>query len=136
VCVEITPDIDFQEDLLARVEAFWNRVESQSPPPLTDQDVKEIEDLHIKANITLWKDIHRKIKKLELEEKELREKIVDKLDHPRSKACGVSITRVERRGAVDWKKATKGMEIDEEKYRRKASVAYQFRVQDNESDEP
>lgn len=127
VIIEIKPDEEKQKEIFKKVCEFWDLVLKDSPPPLSDKDYKEFDDLAALSDLAELNEILKEKKSLEAKEKELREKIIDKMDHPRMYGSGVRVIRIERAGTVDWKKVEKDYGVDPEKYRKAPVISYQFR---------
>lgn len=108
--VVVTPDPEFQKDMLVTLLGFWNCMQSDTPPPLTDRDYMELDD---QSSLFLFSDYKNKklelaakeqqlaeladsIKLLEVQLDELREQAIEEVEvhnHPRIECCGVRMSK-------------------------------------------
>lgn len=124
VRLEVFPDLKLQNKLLDAAKAFWILVETDTPPEATDKDHVAILDPDANRLSLEWREL-----KMEMQAKENRLKKLeqDLLEFSDDGNClfsesRVKITRVNRKGTVDWDKLCTKWRISEEeveKYRKK-----------------
>ena len=135
IITEVKPDHEKQVLLYKEVVDFWDSVIRDIPPPLSDKDYKEFDDIKVLTYLAELNELIQNKKALEDKEKILREKVVSKMDHPRMFGSGIKVIKIERAGTVDWKKVEKEYGVDPEKYRKKPIISYQFRLDQGESND-
>lgn len=109
--VPVTPDQEYIDRMLPMVKGFWEMVLNDTPPPMTDKDVLEVDDLESVTIFEEWKrqklmmmqieEISEQVNKKYEERKALleaaREKIKETLKHPKVHCAGVSVVTVNRK---------------------------------------
>jgi putative phage-type endonuclease len=125
IVVEIGRDEKMIALIRDEVRWFWDLVEKNEAPPLTDQDTVFITD---PEKIALFEKLCLlKAEKDRLEEaySEIEAKVKAMATHPKVKCHDVSITETERQGAVDYSKIPeiKALALEYiESFRKKSSV--------------
>lgn len=118
--VEVRPDVEYQGKLIAAVLEFWKFVETDTPPPLTEDDVKLIEsDVEIEkiCNEIIARSTKpetkvdgifpiKKGKDKSLDA--LKAKAVELAGHPKMKCGRVQVSTVLRKGVFSYHKLTIG----------------------------
>lgn len=109
--IRILPDEKFMTFHLVKCQIFWERVMSKNPPPLSDNDFKEIKG----HDILVAKYIACKREQNEVEERlnDLKEKIISILDHPKMFKGAFKIQKVVSRGNINYKEVLKEESIAE-----------------------
>lgn len=111
-------DEEFMKEHLKASIKFWN---PKRAPDATDEDVAEI----TKGASVARRFIRLSKKKKEVEKQldELKKTLISYAKHPKNICHGVSITKVERAGSVDYSKIPELQNVDLEKF-RKPSTEY------------
>lgn len=104
--VTVKPDLEYQGTLIAAALDFWERyVLADVPPPLTDRDVKIIDDdpilKEVCGTILRGKDSMKK-KDLDF----LKAEAIAMAGHPKMLCGGVQISTVNRNGVFSYHKLT------------------------------
>jgi putative phage-type endonuclease len=118
VCIPVQPDAKAQERVVTEASAFWKLIKSQVPPPLGDRDYKIIKDETLLDLMQEYADIKTEYEKLNQELKDLRELIVESMDHSRIKGSGLTIYKAFRKGNIDYRSIPELKTVDLEKYRK------------------
>jgi len=126
--VEVEPNLEFIRDMVQKLEEFWTRVLSKTPPDLTNRDYKIIQDRTLKQLVTEWKIADDKRKELEAELKELRLEIIARTTHPRMRYRDIKIMKINRRGAVDYKNIPELSEVNLDDFRKKDTEYWQIKA--------
>lgn len=124
--VQVLPDVEYCKKLLKALLHFWGLVETDTPPPLTERDYQKVKDKDLTLLLNKWKRVSKKMSALEEEEAALRKNILSKVDHPRMIGAGVRIQKIERVGAIDYKKIEVLQGLDMEKYRKDPVVSWRI----------
>jgi putative phage-type endonuclease len=104
--VEVRPDLKYQGEIIAKVLEFWEKyIVTDTAPPLTDKDVKLIED---DPTIKLFCEnlLARKENMSKTALDELKAEIVRMAGHPKMKCGKVQISTVLRKGVFSYHKLT------------------------------
>lgn len=104
VLLEVLPDLPYIVKLADIEMGFWKNVLERRPPELTDRDFKEVEDKALQLDFLKWGDIEATIKSLEKEQDKIRERIMDKADHPKLQYGNVQLIKYSRKGNIDYSK--------------------------------
>lgn len=126
VLVVVEPDIEAIKNLLSLELEFWKLIEFDTPPPLTEKDYQKVKDKSLNDLLKKRKKVSAKMGALEEEEATLRKDILSKVDHPRMIGSGVRIQKIERAGAVDYKKIPELVGVELEKYRKDPVVSWRL----------
>jgi len=126
--VQVFPDLKYIERMLGVAQLFWDCVETDTPPPLTDKDFDELKD---PGSLKLFREI--KAAKLAVDQaaeayEMLRKKVIESIKLPRVRCAGVQMIRLTRKGAVDYSKIPELKSIDLDKFRRKPSEIVESRI--------
>jgi putative phage-type endonuclease len=103
--IEVLPDIEYQGMLIAHALEFWELVKSDTPPPLTERDIKVVENdpplEMIALKIMAGKD---SISKAEMDA--LKAEFIKLGSHPKVKCGLVQVSTVNRNGKFSYHKLT------------------------------
>lgn len=129
VLIEVMPNLEYIDELFLSEREFWNKVTSQTPPKLTDKDVKvsRIPELISKADDLSM--IMEKIKELETAAEDIKEQLKAACDHPIVQFGKIKAQRVFRAGNIDYKSIKELENVDLEQYRKKGSEYFTFKIE-------
>ncbi len=102
--LEIKRDECFITRMISEEESFWNRLQNLESPDLTDKDYILREDFEWKDAANNWKKMRSELKNLEEEEKKLRQRLIDLSGNSNSMGQGIKLSKVLRKGFVDYQK--------------------------------
>jgi putative phage-type endonuclease len=100
-------------------EAFQPYLDSDTPPPLTDQDTKVRTDHAWREAADAyrgWKDV---VDEAQAKADAAKAKLIELATHSRESGYGVSVTRYWKAGSVDYKRVPELQGVDLEQYRGK-----------------
>lgn len=132
--VAVTKD-KFHEDyiklLKAKADEFWHYVTTNTAPPLSDRDEKELNSNEARKDFAELKHIKKKMDLIKAELKNyenvfktLREQCIAHADHTIVTCEGVRLQRVVTKGSVDTSRMSEDEKNNFEKYRKKDSISY------------
>lgn len=102
--VEVSPDVKYQGEIIAKVLDFWTRyVMADVRPPLTDRDVKDITG-HSEADKVANQIMDKTLPKAKLDE--LKAALVALGEHPKVRCGQVQVATVLRKGVFSFHKLT------------------------------
>jgi len=126
--IEVFPNLDYQEKLIEKAKEFWNFVENNTAPEASEKDHVYIEDQEANDLALQWKFLKQEDDRLKKERKEIESKLLEFTDDgncifPQSK---VKLTRINRKGIVDWEEICKVWKISEDDLNkhRKESIGF------------
>jgi putative phage-type endonuclease len=126
--VVVKPDVEYIKSLLEAETAFWDLVMNKVPPEMTDKDAEIVEEDKYVYLADQYAEVDAKIKSLEAELKKLKEIIVEKCTHARTKIGKLTITRSVRAGSVDYTKIPELKNIEVDQYRKEPTAVVTIKV--------
>jgi putative phage-type endonuclease len=128
--VEVARDNAYIKAMLLEEQKFWDMVLNKKAPELTDRDFIS---LHGNKNWDLaseqWLAISKELKRLEEEEKKIRESMIALANDRSAQGSGVKISKSICAGTIDYKKIMEEYpNINWEAYRKKAITKWTFRA--------
>ena len=116
--VEVKRDEDYLKKLLEKEELFWECVQSFTPPSAIEKDYVRMNDPGFNAYVERYLAADAMIGKYEKEREEIKEHLLLMAGGLNVKSSRLSITKVVRKGIVDYKAIPELESIDLEKYRK------------------
>lgn len=116
--LEMEIDPEYTEKLFSAESKFWDNVISFIPPELSERDFVSKNDDLWSHTAHEWIQIHNQIEALKQKENELRESLISMCGSSNSLGNGVRISKVIRRGNIEYKKIPELNNVDLEKYRK------------------
>lgn len=116
--LELNRDDAYIESLLHKEFLFWKCVQDLEEPDLSDKDYIIREDDEWSQFSSNWISVQSKIKELVKEEEELRKSLISLAGNCNVKGAGVKLSRLIRKGNVDYKAIPEIQDIDIDKYRK------------------
>jgi putative phage-type endonuclease len=115
-------DEDYIKNLLSREAEFWDCVNEFRSPDLCDRDYVVREDDIWLESAAEWHDLQEKLRCLQDRERELRSSFGAMADGRNCHGGGVKVTKVIRRGVIDYASIPGMSQIDVEQYRREPTI--------------
>jgi len=122
--IEIRRDEEYIRKLLEELKKFWDLVQKQTPPELTDRDFKKVKDPELGELVEKYRSMNAILKQTESTLEFLKKQIIEKLPKENIICNGMKISKTFRQGTIDYKAVPN---IDWENYRKKGSFYYVFR---------
>lgn len=124
-------DNDYIEKLINAADAFWTFVESNTAPPLTDKDSKELKGHAARKDFAELKrvkqkldDVKQTMRELESVYKFLQNECIKHMDHAIVTCEGVKLQKIVRKGSIDYKEMSESEKNIIEKYRKPDTISY------------
>lgn len=124
--VEVERNQSYIDSLYQSEGAFWDLVLNLEAPALTDKDYVVMEDQEWDHLAKEWANISERISILEKQEKEYRAALIAKAGGQNAKGSGICLTKILRKGTVDYKRVPELIGIDLEKYRKEPSESWRL----------
>lgn len=124
----VCKDKDWLEENLPKLEAFYQRYLSEidNQDHLAPKRV-EIESATMAKILQEYDELQDAIDQAAARRKEILQQIIEAAQEKDALVCGRKLTKVERKGAVDYGKIPELKSIDLEKYRKKSTTFWQIR---------
>lgn len=119
--IEVKRDPDYIKDLIQKETDFWNCMQSFNAPDLCDRDFENKDDDIWIETACEWLDINVKIKALEEREQEIRGCLNQLSGGRNCSGGGIRVTKVVRKGSIDYSKIPVLHSVDLEQYRKPPS---------------
>lgn len=121
VVVEVFRDDEYIKGLIDKELEFYKNVKNFLPPELTSKDyVRRDEDLWC-STVSEYLLVQKKLeelRQLEEKEKDLREVLISMCQNQNSIGAGIKITKIVRKGNIDYSAIKELKKIDLNKYRK------------------
>lgn len=126
-CVAVLPDVEMQERIVAACTAFWHCVTEQTLPPLCERD--ERKDVAWRLAAIIYIAAKQDVDRAAENETTARAALLA-LAPDGAKGCGVTLSKSERAGTVQYAKALKALapEADLSAYTGKPTTIYSVRA--------
>src|SRR5690606_1742395 len=98
---DVLPDLQMHEAIKAAWERFFEHLDTDTPPPLTDRDVRERTDAEWRDAVAAWKEAKARLDEAKTAEAEARKALLALAGEQSSQGAGVRVTRFWRSGGID-----------------------------------
>lgn len=123
-------DDEYIKRLITAEREFWQRIQERNPPEPTDRDSEEIKDQNwvhcsdkYRAIYSEKKDLLDQLKRIETEEDNIKNELISLSDNRSAHGAGIKLSKVVRRGHIDYAAVPNLVGIDLEPF-RKPSTEY------------
>ena len=128
---EYTLDQDWLNENIPKLKAFYDSylIERELPNAqrYLDPKHKENDDVLVSDLANQFIDISDQIKALETAKKDILKEIIERCGERQTEINGKKLTKVERKGSIDYAKVPQLKDIDLEQYRKKPSEYWSFK---------
>jgi hypothetical protein len=118
--LEIKRNEVYQEELISKEKAFFRCMTTLETPELTEKDYTLRDDDIWKQTAKNWIDVHRQLRDLQRQEESLRESLICMCGKSNSMGNGIKMSRVVRKGNIDYTAIPELQDVDLERYRKRA----------------
>ena len=118
VIVKIQRDQNYIDKMLIEEKKFYECLINKTPPENSGSDFVERSDEVFTLYANQWKEINNQIKDLQQIEESLRNEIIYLCEDKNTKGSGVSVSKISRKGNVEYNKIPELKNIDLEQYRK------------------
>lgn len=125
--VEVERDVAYIETLYLEEEKYWDKnILGLETPELTDRDFVLFDDKEWDTLAKEWNNISDRLAILEKKEKEFRAALIARAAGQNAKGSGICLTKIVRKGTVDYKRVPELIGIDLERYRKEPSESWRL----------
>jgi putative phage-type endonuclease len=127
-CVKVEREQDYIDLMIANEQAFWESLESLTPPALSNRDYVDMSNNATTAELCAeYALLLQQHKEIEAQLKQVKQTLIDHCQQP--SVCGsVRLMRSFRKGAIDYKKVPELQGVDLEPYRKRGCEVWSVRV--------
>ncbi len=124
--VKIFRDDKYIKQMIKKEKEFWECMQELIPPAMTSKDyeVKSGDLWDIAAS--QWISVNQQLKEVEKQEKQLRETLISMSQNKNAVGGGIRITKVLRKGAVEYAAIPEVQNINLDLYRKKPVQSYRI----------
>lgn len=116
--IEVYRNEKYVVDLIKREQQFWACLQNLEAPNLIERDYLDKDDELWVAASNSWLNCHIALEELKAKEEELRETIICMSGKSNAKGAGIKLSRVLRKGNVDYKIIPQLQGINLDQYRK------------------
>ena len=127
---DVLPDEQMHEAIKAAWEQFFEYLDSDTPPPPTERDVREREDAEWAAAAQAWREAKQRLDEAKTDEAEARKALLALAGEQSTVGAGVKATRYFVAGNIDYKRAAEDAGVDLSKYQKPGR--WQWRLTESE----
>ena len=128
VLVEFMRDDDYIEKLIEKEKEFYQKMIDFEPPLLVEKDIVILDDPEWSDICEEYKRIKGKIDDLQEHEERLKNRLISIASERNVQGRGVRLTKVLRRGSIDYTAIPELKAIDLESYRKRPSDYWKLSV--------
>lgn len=118
VLIEVPRDDKYIKKMLQKEKLFYECIQQLVPPEQTDNDFDFRSDDIWKNAANEWILLNEKLKEIEKKEESLRNFLIEMANKKNSRGAGIKVSKVIRKGNVNYSIIPELKEIDIEKYRK------------------
>lgn len=127
---DVLPDLQMHEAIKAAWAQFFEYLDSDTPPPLTERDVRERDDAEWAAAAQAWREAKQRLDEASKAEKAAREALLALSGEQSTVGAGVKATRYFVAGNIDYRRAAEDAGVDLSKYQKPGR--WQWRLTESE----
>lgn len=126
VIVIVNRNQDYIDKLVKKEYEFYECMQSLEPPKLLERDYIERTDELWMAASNAWVAVQNELEQLKAREEELRETLVGLSGKANARGAGIKVSRVLRKGTVDYKSIPELQGIDLNQYRKPTTECWRI----------
>lgn len=124
--VEVARDDKYIDGLLKKEFEFLKLVRELESPKLSDKDFIDRKDADWTSTANEWKSVHLQIQHLQKREEELRNDLIELSGKHSSQGAGLKLSKVIKRGLVDYKAIPELSNVNLDQYRKAPSESWRL----------
>jgi len=126
VAIPFERDEEFIADMVEKEKAFWECVQSLTPPKTTEKDYQLIEDEEALVKAKKVLELRKKVEALQGELEPLEEELKGYAQERNAIIGGLRVTRFVRKGGINYHAIPELGSVDLEGYRKEASIGFRL----------
>ena len=129
VLLEISRDAAYWKEVLSKEIKFYHALRDFIPPELGPRDYAMNENPQWIALAHEWEELEREINKMEKRKQNLKAELIELSDGQNMRGGGIKLSRIMRKGNVDYSKIPELEKVDLEKYRKDPLEIYRVLIE-------
>jgi putative phage-type endonuclease len=129
VIIKVERDDRYIAKMLNKELEFYECLVNRVPPKPTENDYTERNDEQWLDLASEWKCVREGIKYLEKQEEEIRKKLIQLTGESNSRGAGISLSKITRKGNINYSIIPEIKNIDLEPYRRDSTYFWKINEQ-------
>lgn len=126
IMISVTKNEDYIADLIEKERVFYDCLVNFRPPAATERDVLHINSEKDVVRFTNLKNLDAHIKMLEKEFAALKKEVIADITHPIVECTGIRLTKIMRKGSVDYDVVPELQGVNLDKYRKSAIESWRL----------
>jgi putative phage-type endonuclease len=126
VVLTVLRDEDFIKNMLKKELDFYQCMIEAIQPTMTSKDYVIKENHGFQEACLQWKAVRKQLSELEKKEQSYRKILVEEADGLNCEGCGVRISKVVRKGPVDYKKIPELIGVDLDDFRSDEIISWKI----------
>jgi len=119
IIIPVERDQNFINEMIEKEKEFYECLISFTPPQMTKGDYQEKNDLEWKNLCDQYRIAQQQLKQAEILEKNLKEQLIALAGSQPTMGHGIKLSKIVKKGAIDYSAIPEIQELDIEKYRKK-----------------
>ena len=124
--IQVGKDEEYIQKMLPKEREFYRCMQEFEAPNLCDRDFLTRDDDIWVCTVQKWKDINEKLKELESEQEELKDALIIMSAGKNTKGGGITLSKIYRKGNIDYKDIPELKELNLEKYRKPSTEMWRL----------
>lgn len=124
--IVVNRDESYIKNMICKEVEFYDCVQNLTAPRMIERDFIQKEDDIWIETAAKWKQIKNQMTQLEKEEEDLRNSLICMSGKSNCKGGGIKLSKIVRKGSIDYKAIPELKEIDLEKYRKTPIEMYRL----------
>lgn len=124
--IEVAADPQYIDQLYSEEKKFWSMVQNFKEPSLSDRDYVQFDSEEWSKLASDWRLLKKEMEALSEREDAIRAEFLRLANDRNALGSGVKVTKICRRGAIDYSKVEELKGVDLEKYRKDKIVSWRI----------
>lgn len=124
--IEVARNQEYINFLIECEEEFWNYLQNQEPPPLSEKDYIFREDDSWVNTANDWIEANEKLSQAQKEERRLKNTLIDLSENHSCFGGGVKLSKISRLGSIDYQKIPELLGINLNPYRKDPTQSWRI----------
>lgn len=132
VILKCMRDDKYIAEMIKKEVEFWNMLQTHTEPEMTNKDITVRDDIGWSILCQEWKEIQRHKEDITIREIQVRDALIEMSGGKSSEGSGVKLTKVIRKGSINYSQIFELQNIDLEKYRKENIECWKISTKDEE----
>lgn len=128
--LHVEADLEYQEMLYKKEQEFMQCLRTLTPPPMMERDYVDMDSPDWRLLCHQYRQVELQLKECERVKEELRKRIISSAGGLNAKGEGMKVSKVVRRGSVEYGVIPELKGLDLEQYRKPSIVSWRIDVKE------